>query len=110
MNIDALEKMLAAGNDSAMLRFTLGKLYFDQSDWEKSVEHLRAAVRQDGRYSAAWKLLGRALAGSMRNTEAMDAFREGIAVAEEKGDKQAVKEMQVFLRRLQKSVKGEGSE
>lgn len=110
MNIDALEKMLAAGNDSAMLRFTLGKLYFDQSDWEQAVEHLRVAVRQDARYSAAWKLLGRALAGSRRNKEAMDAFREGIAVAEEKGDKQAVKEMQVFLRRLQKSVKGEGNE
>lgn len=103
MNIEALEKMLAAGNDSAMLRFTLGKLYLDQSETDKAVEHLRTAVLQDSAYSAAWKLLGRALVAAQRDSEAVDAFQRGIAVAAEKGDKQAVKEMQVFLRRLQKS-------
>lgn len=108
MNIEALEKMLAAGNDSAMLRFTLGKLYFDQAELHKAVEHLRAAVLQDSTYSAAWKLLGRALAGSQQHDEAIDVFRQGIAVAEKKGDKQAVKEMQVFLRRSEKSGKQEG--
>ena len=103
MNIAALEKMLAAGNDSAMLRFTLGKLCFDQSESGKAIEHLRAAVQHDPSYSAAWKLLGRALADAGLQDDAMETFRRGIAVAEEKGDKQAVKEMQVFLRRLQKS-------
>jgi len=107
MNIDALEKMLAAGNDSAMLRFTLGKLYFDSEESDRAIAHLRAAVEMDSAYSAAWKLLGRALAESQQNADAIAAFRQGIAVAEEKGDKQAVREMQVFLRRLQKSAKGE---
>lgn len=108
MNIEALEKMLAAGNDSAMLRFTLGKLYFDQAEMHKAVEHLRTAVVKDATYSAAWKLLGRALAELQQSDEAAKVFRRGIAVAEEKGDKQAVKEMQVFLRRLEKSRKQEG--
>ena len=35
--------------------------------------------------------------------DAMDAYRRGIAAAEAKGDKQAAKEMTVFLRRLEKS-------
>ncbi len=35
--------------------------------------------------------------------EALAAYREGIAVAERKGDKQAGKEMQVFARRLEKA-------
>lgn len=93
-----------------MLRFTLGKLYFDQSEMHKATEHLRAAVLQDSLYSAAWKLLGRALIEMQQNEEAAQVLQQGIAVAEEKGDKQAVKEMQVFLRRLEKIRKQEGRE
>lgn len=100
MNIEALERLLAAGTDNAMLRFTLGKLYFDAADLPLAIEHLRVAVAHDARYSAAWKWLGRALAGAGQVAPARDAFRTGIAVAQEKGDKQAVREMQVFLRRL----------
>lgn len=100
MNIEALEKMLAAGTDNAMLRFTLGKLHFDAANFPAAVMHLERAVAHDATYSAAWKWLGRALAQSQRRDDAIAAFQQGIAVAEEKGDKQAVKEMQVFLRRL----------
>ena len=100
MNIDSLERMLAAGTDNAMLRFTLGKLYLDAADLPQAVTHLRVAVSHDPRYSAAWKWLGRALADAGQPDAARDAFRAGIAVAQEKGDKQAVREMQVFLRRL----------
>jgi len=34
---------------------------------------------------------------------AIDSYTRGIAVAEKKGDKQAMKEMQVFVRKLQRS-------
>jgi hypothetical protein len=37
-----------------------------------------------------------------RNDEALAAWREGIAAAQRKGDKQAMREMQVFVRRLVK--------
>lgn len=107
MNVDALEKMLAAGNDSAMLRFTLGKAYLDRGETSRAIGHLREAVRLDSQYSAAWKWLGRALAAAERNDEAMHAFREGIAVASAKGDKQASREMQVFMRRLEKAARGD---
>jgi len=33
---------------------------------------------------------------------AIDAYQNGIRVAEERGDKQAAREMAVFLKRLQK--------
>ena len=110
MNIDALEKMLAAGNDNAMLRFTLGKARLDNDEAECAVDHLEAAVRHDPDYSAAWKWLGRALGAAGRQEDAANAFRRGIAVAERNGDKQAVKEMQVFLRRAEKSVNDEEKE
>ena len=65
--------------------------------------HLHEAVGHDPTYSAAWKLLGRALTAAGQDAEAMRAFEQGIAIAQDKGDRQAAKEMEVFLRRLNKS-------
>lgn len=100
--IENFEAMLAAGQDNAMLRFSLGNAYLGAGEPGRAVEHLRRAVEHDPGYSAAWKALGKAFAESGDAEAALDAYSRGIAVAEEKGDKQAVKEMQVFRRRLQK--------
>ncbi len=97
-----LEKMLAAGRDDALLRFSLGSAYLKTGDAAKAVVHLREALRHDPGYSAAWKLLGRALEQCGRLDEALAAYREGAGVAEAKGDKQAAREMTVFARRIEK--------
>jgi hypothetical protein len=49
-------------------------------------------------------MLGKALAEAGRDQEALNAYRDGIAAAANKGDKQAMKEMQIFARRLAKPV------
>lgn len=98
--IGNFEKLLAAGKDSALLRFSLGNEYMKAADAAKASEHLRAAIAQDPGYSAAWKLLGKSLAQLNDVTGATEAYTRGIAAAETKGDKQAAKEMTVFLRRL----------
>jgi len=98
--IENFEKMLAAGKDSALLRFSLGNEYAKAGEAARAVEHLQAAVRLDPGYSAAWKLLGKALAGLQRDDEARQAYAQGIAAAEGHGDKQAAREMAVFLKRL----------
>lgn len=95
-----LERLLARGQDNAMLRFGLGKAYLDDGDPDKAAEHLRRAVEQDTNYSAAWKLLGRALVQAEREEEAKTAYEEGIRIAQARGDIQAAKEMRVFLKRL----------
>ena len=96
------EKMLAAGKDSALLRYSLGNEYLKAEDPARATEHLARTVALDPRYTAAWKLYGKALAAAGRPTEALAAFREGIAVAHARGDKQAEKEMTVFARRIEK--------
>ena len=101
--LERFEALLASGKDSPLLRFSLGMQYLRTGDASRAVEHLRSAVTQDAGYSAAWKLLGKALAEASRPLEAVDAYRAGIAAAEKKGDKQAAKEMTVFLRRLEKT-------
>ena len=98
------ERMLASGKDGALLRFSLGNEYVKVGDAVRAAEHLQRAVDFDGDYTAAWKLLGRALADSGRRDEALEAYRSGIAVAQRKGDKQAQKEMQVFARRLEQAT------
>lgn len=102
--IERFEQMLAQGQDNALLRFTLGDACLKAGRATEAAEHLRRAVEHDPHYSAAWKLLGRALAEAGDAPEAMQAYRDGIAVAEARGDKQASKEMQVFLRRLERAV------
>jgi predicted Zn-dependent protease len=98
--------MLEAGRDDALLRFSLGNEYMKTGDSSAAVEHLRAAVARDAGYSAAWKLLGRALESSGALPEALAAFREGAAVAERKGDKQAGREMNLFARRIERKLEG----
>ena len=97
-----LEKLLAAGKDGALLRFGLGNAYLGNGEAMRAVEHLRQALAFDPDYSAAWKLLGKALAMAGLESEALAAYQDGIAAAARNGDKQALKEMQVFARRLAK--------
>ena len=97
-----LEAMLARGQDSALLRYGLGGEYLKLKQYDRAIEHLRHAVALDAKYSAAWKLLGIAFADTGCKDEAIKAYEDGICTAEEKGDKQAAKEMSVFLKRLQK--------
>ena len=104
--IDKFQSMLDAGQDNAMLRFSLGNALVGEGRAAEAVEHLRAAVGHDPKYSAAWKLLGKALAETGDHQAAIEAFDAGIAVAEARGDKQASKEMQVFRRRSQKQLGG----
>lgn len=96
--------LLASGRDNALLRFSLGNEYLKKGDVQNAVAHLRRAVEHDPNYSAAWKLLGKALTDGAAWDEALAAYRQGIAVAEARGDKQAAKEMGVFARRIEKQL------
>lgn len=100
--IAKLRGLLAGGKDGALLRYSLGSEYLKVGDFDEAASHLQKAVAFDPRYSAAWKLLGKALASAGHKSEATAAYENGIRVAEERGDIQAAKEMRVFLRRLRR--------
>ena len=48
----------------------------------------------------SWKALGKACLAAGQQPAAAEAWRSGMAAATQRGDKQAEKEMAVFLRRL----------
>lgn len=100
--LENLERLLALGKDGALLRYGLGNEYLKAGRAAEAVAQLRAALALDPNYSAAWKLLGRALTASGEYATALATYTEGIAVAEKKGDVQAAKEMKVFAQRIAK--------
>jgi predicted Zn-dependent protease len=102
--IASLEKLLGGPRDGPLLRFSLGNEYLKAGEAQAAAGHLQEAVKRDPGYSAAWKLLGRALIDQGASEQALEAYRRGIAVAEAKGDKQAAKEMSVFAKRIEKQL------
>lgn len=99
-SIESLTKLIGTARDGALLRYTLGLAYADRGDSEQALSFLRDAVNQDPGYSAAWKSLGKCLQDAGRMDEALQAFECGMEAARRRGDKQAGKEMAVFIKRL----------
>lgn len=96
-----LEKLLARGEDTATLRFALGSEYLKQKKLTEAIAHFRVAVQLEPNFSAAWKLLAKSQSEAGFTDEARQTYEKGIAVALERGDQQAAREMRVFLRRLE---------
>lgn len=105
--VAALERLLAAGHDNALLRFGLGNAHLDAGDAAQAAEHLARCVEFDPGYSAAWKLLGKAHAAQGDPEAARAAWQQGLEAARARGDKQAEKEMTVFLKKLDRPRAGQ---
>ena len=102
--ISSLEKLIGTPRDGALLRYSLGAEHLKAGDHARAIERLREAVERDPDYSAAWKLLGRALAEAGEPAQALEAWTHGIEAARRKGDRQAEKEMNVFARRIARNA------
>ena len=99
---EKLEALLASGKDAPQLRVSLGQACLARGDSDAAAGHLERALEQDPDYTAAWKFYGRALAAAGREAEARAAWENGLEIAERHGDRQAGREMQIFMRRLEK--------
>lgn len=100
--VDRLEKMLASGRDDAMLRFGLGSALFNEDRFDEAVPHLAKCIEMDENYTAAYKLLGKSYIRLGQEAEARLVYEKGLPLAEAQGDKQTVKEITVFLKKLNK--------
>jgi len=100
--LENLENMLAAGEDSSLLRFGLGQAYLNLKNFDQAILHLKKCLEFDANYSAAWKLLGKAHTAQNQIEQALVAYEQGIRVAEQQGDMQTAREIQVFRKRLNK--------
>ncbi len=100
--IENFRRLLESGRDSALLRFSLGATLIQKNCLNEAIDQLELAIEQNPDYSAAHKLLAKAIADKGDTVHAIAAYEAGIKVAQKVGDKQAEKEMQVFAKRLKK--------
>ncbi|UPG94763.1 tetratricopeptide repeat protein [Luteibacter aegosomatissinici] len=98
--VERLRAQIGGVRDGALLRFSIGNALLADGQYEAAAHAFREALVFDPTYSAAWKLLGKALLAVDNEAGAADAWRQGIDAATTRGDMQASKEMTVFLNRL----------
>ena len=105
---DMFRKLLERDPSNPMVLYSLGNELFKEGHYLEARDLLRRAVGNKPDYSVAYRRLGRAHFELEENTQARDVFLQGKEVAEDNGDLQTVKEIDFFLRRLQKRGVGEG--
>ncbi len=104
---DMFRKLLERDSENPMVLYSLGNELFKEENYFEAREYLSRAVRNKPDYSVAHRTLGRTLYELGEEVEARRVFAEGREVAERNGDLQTVKEIDVFVRRLEKRERGE---
>jgi len=89
--------------DDPVVRFGLAGAYLDAGEAEAAAVEYQEAIRLKPDYSAAYRGLGRALERAGHLAEARAVYTRGLEVAARAGDLQTKKEIEVFVRRLDKS-------
>jgi len=100
-------KLLDRDPNNPMILYSLGNELFKEEKYAEARECLSRAIRNKPDYSVAYRTLGRALYELGEDAEARRVFAEGREVARRNGDLQTVKEIGVFVRRLEKRGGGE---
>ncbi len=104
---EIFRRLLEKDPNNPMVLFSLGSELFKEKNYLEAWEYLARAVENKPDYSVAYRMLGRAHYEIGEDDEARRVFARGGAVAQENGDLQTVKEIDVFMRRLEKRA-GEG--
>ncbi|MDQ3589609.1 MAG: tetratricopeptide repeat protein [Actinomycetota bacterium] len=105
---EMFRKLLEKDPENPMILFSLGNELFKDGEYTEARTHLRRAIENKPDYSVAYRTLGRAHYELHEDAEARRVFTEGREVAEKNGDLQTVREIDVFMRRLEKREAGEG--
>ncbi len=101
--IEKFKELLANEPRNAMLHYGLGNEFLKHGRHAEAAKSYQAAIQANPRYTEAYRQLGKAFEKSNQREPARHAYQNGIAVGSDVGDLQTVKEMRVFLRRLEPS-------
>jgi predicted Zn-dependent protease len=106
--VEMFRKLLEREPDNPMILFSLGNELFKEGRYTEARDYLRRALENKSDYSVAYRTLGRVHSELHEDAEARRIFAEGRKIAERNGDLQTVKEIDVFVRRLDRRERGEG--
>ncbi len=100
MNQDRIEQfknVVKIDPTDAVVRFGLGKLHAEAGQHEEAVEQFREVLRLKPDYSAAYLELGRSYRALLRTSEADIILKQGLDVAQQKGDLHIRNQIQALL-------------
>ncbi len=100
---ELFRQVLDLDPDDALANFGLGELAVEEARFDDAIEHLKRALSNDPRYSAALLVLGRAHEGAGDIETARQIYRDGIEVSSAKGDLMTANKMQERLVGLDRS-------
>ncbi len=95
------KQVIAIDAEDLLANFGLGNLYVELEQYEPAVPLLKKAIAVKPDYTAAFLALVQALAGTNQYAEAMDVYRQGIAVASKRGDFEPMNKMKEKLTALE---------
>ena len=99
-------RLLERDPQNPMVLYSLGNELFKEGEYAEARRFLERAVENKPDYSVAYRMLGRSLYELGEYGEARRVFTRGRAIAQENGDLQTVKEIDVFVRRIDKRAGG----
>ena len=103
---DMFRKLLERDPENPMVLYSLGNEMFKEQRYSEAKTYLSRAVRNKSDYSVAYRTLGRVLYELHEDDEARRVFAQGREVADANGDLQTAKEIDVFVRRLERRQAG----
>lgn len=95
--IEALTEMLSHDPANAFARYGLAIEYLNIGQLEQAIAEFQRLLTAHPDYTAGYFMAAQTLAKCNRQDDAVKMLREGIAVAEKKGDTHAHSEMQAML-------------
>lgn len=95
--IEALTEMLSHDPGNAFARYGLAIEYSNIGQLEQAIAEFQRLLTAHPDYTAGYFMAAQTLAKCNRQDDAVKMLREGIAVAEKKGDTHAHSEMQAML-------------
>lgn len=100
--IDQFLELVKLTPDDELAHYGLGQEYSRVGRFKDAATSFKRVIELKPDYAAAYRELGKALQKSGRNEEARQFFSKGRQLAEGHGDGQMVKEIDVYLRRIEK--------
>ncbi|MFN2455954.1 MAG: tetratricopeptide repeat protein [Pyrinomonadaceae bacterium] len=95
--IEVFETMARDQPDDALIHYGLATEYTKLERWNDAVESLRNVIRINPDYTAAYQMLGTALANAGHTDEARRAWTNGVASATRTGAWKARQHMEGLL-------------
>jgi len=95
--IDAFEVMVREQPEEAMAWYGLANEYVKLQRWSQAADALRNVVRLNPDYTAAYQMLGTALASEGKRDEAREAWKQGVETATRTGAWKARQHMEGLL-------------